>query len=347
MELNTYYIEAYLSSYGKKYISISDLALIVGINKANIAQLYEAVEEMVAGGYIRPVKTSGLNGNYRFPLYKRYLITYTKAVDTGALEKIKSLHPKLLQNGYLKKHPEEYSENEETINALNMFFFNNEGDDYISKKERSFALFGNEKTLDEDKKVPSLLSKLKLGKTDLKYYETPEYSFPDYIPVRKDHLTLLVCENKDIWYGIRRCMYERNFSTIFGTSIDGTVYGGGNKISKKEGALIEYVKFMGNPEIKFLYWGDIDREGFDIYRRTRKVNPGLDISLFLPGYKEMIRRARTMKLRQSPSGKKENMTFEDVLVGFNDDEMTYLNDILSDNIIIPQEIIPYTFLREE
>ena len=103
---------------------------------------------------------------------------------------------------------------------------------------------------------------------------------------------------------------------------------------------------MGNPDVKFLYWGDIDREGFDIFRRTKLVNPSLDISLFIPGYRKMIERARQIEIEDSPSSKKDGMNFENLIEDFIPEERAFLNKVFSKNKLIPQEIIPYTLLNE-
>lgn len=59
------------------------------------------------------------------------------------------------------------------------------------------------------------------------------------ISLKKEQYGLLICENKDIWFNIRRCMFENNYKSLFGMHIDGVVYGDGNKVSQKKGALIE------------------------------------------------------------------------------------------------------------
>ena len=96
----------------------------------------------------------------------------------------------------------------------------------------------------------------------------------------------------------------------------------------------------------FLYWGDIDREGFDIFRRTRDVNDSLEIKLFLPGYRKMIERAQNICLEDSPSSKKEGVSFADLFEDFSAEEQQFLNRVLEDNKLIPQEIISYTILSE-
>ncbi len=81
-----------------------------------------------------------------------------------------------------------------------------------------------------------------MSEEDLGFYNTPEYCFHDYIPERKNSMVLLICENKDIWFNIRRCMFEDNYKSLFGVPIDGVVFGNGNEVTKKQGALTEYIR---------------------------------------------------------------------------------------------------------
>jgi predicted transcriptional regulator len=334
-----------LLEYGKEKISIEDLTSLLNVNITDLKAVYMQVEELVNKGIISPVKASGKNGNLTYPLYKRYHITLKAESNVEDIDKIKHLHPTLQKSGYLISHPGVFHENEEIIKALNKYTFLVESETAISRKERSYEIFGKEKVLD-DSAVKSLLRNLQIGEKELRFYDTPEYCFHDYIPVRKNPMTLLICENKDIWFNIRRCMFEEGFKSLFGISIDGVVYGNGNKVSQKQGALAEYVRFMGNPKVRFLYWGDIDREGFDIYRRTKEVNPNLEIFLFVSGYEKMIERARNIELEDSPSSKKEGKLFNDLFSAFSYEDAIFLKETLAANKLIPQEIISYKFLSE-
>lgn len=333
-----------LLNYGKKNITIEALASLLRIDYSDTKEIFVRVEDLMGDGIIEPVKTSGKNGNLAYSLFKKYRIIVKEEKNEELIAKIKKLHPILQRDGYLATHPAVFQEKEDVILCLNKYFFSKR-EEFVSRKERSFEIFGREKILD-DSTVKTLLRNLQITETELRFYDTPEYCFHDYIPIRKSQMTLLICENKDIWFNIRRCMFEDKFKSLFGIAIDGVVYGNGNKVSQKQGALVEYVKFMGNPKVKFLYWGDIDKEGFDIFRRTKEANSDLDISLFLPGYKKMIERARNMVLEASPSSKKEGMLFDDLLIDFSYDEMIFLKESLAANKLIPQEIISYTFLSE-
>ncbi|MBE6003712.1 MAG: hypothetical protein E7232_06450 [Lachnospiraceae bacterium] len=333
-----------LLNYGKKIIVIEDLAELINVKQSDSKKIFDKIESLKSEGMIEPVNSSGTNGNLMYPLYKKYRILVKREAGEETIKAVNRLHPMLLKSGYLTANPLIYLEFREFVDGLNKFLFSERKDNFISRKERSYALFGREKVLD-DSSVKTLLHKLGISREDLRFYDTPEYCFHDYIPIRKDIMTLLICENKDIWFNIRRYMFEDEWKSLFGIPIDGVVYGEGNRISQKEGALSEYVKFMGEPEVEFLYWGDIDREGFDIFKRTREVNASLRISLFAPGYRRMIERAKGTLLEDSPSSKKEGCDFSELFTEFTEEEQIFLKTVLEDNKLIPQEIISYTQLE--
>lgn len=338
-------VNSKLLVYGKKSITLEDLTDILKVEVSDAKTIFDKVSELIDASILEPVKNSGHNGNLRYPLFKKYRILVKAELSEDVEKQIRQLHPALCKSGYLSSHVQEYLKHREVIDCLNAFFFLKKAREPISRKERSFEIFGREKVLDNPA-VKSLLRHLEISESDLVFYDTPEYCFHDYIPERKNDLTLLICENKDIWFNIRRCMFEDSFRSLFGVAIDGVVYGNGNKVSNKVGALVEYVRFMGNPNVTFLYWGDIDREGFDIFRRTRDVNDSLNIELFIQGYRKMIERAQSICLEDSPSSKKEGVSFENLFEGFSAEERHFLNRVLEENKLIPQEIIPYTVLSE-
>ena len=338
-------IKEKLLEYGKKTITLEDIKTIMKISIMDEQSAYEQISEMIMEEIIEPVKSSGKNGNITYPLYKKYRILVKEEADNETIDEIRKLHPLLLRSGYLSANPLEFQKNRYVVEGLSDYLFGDNDETYVSRKERSFEIFGHEKTLD-DSMVKALLRKLQITESELRFYDTPEYCFHDYISVRKEHMMLLICENKDIWFNIRRRMFEDGVKGLFGIPIDGVVYGEGNKVSDRTGALEEYVKFMGEPDVKFLYWGDIDREGFDIFRRTKDANDMLDISLFVPGYKKMIERAKNIELEDSPSSKKQSMRFDDLINEFSDDERNFLTDIFDNNKLIPQEIISYKYLEE-
>ena len=66
------------------------------------------------------------------------------------LSEISMLHIDLIKYDYLKKNPEVYKKYKKQIELLSKWLFANDLIiEKISKKERSFEIFGHEKTLDD------------------------------------------------------------------------------------------------------------------------------------------------------------------------------------------------------
>ena len=324
---------------------MDEISSLIGVASSDTKTLYNSVVELINQEMIVPIKASDTNGNKAYPLYKKYRIIAEKDESIEEwLERIKRLHPVLRRSGYLSKNPLFFRENAGIIETLSAYFFSKTPSDFVSRKEKSYEIFGHEKLLDKSE-TKSLLRKLEIGKDDLRFYDTPEYCFHDYIPSRKEKMTLLICENKDIWFNIRRLMFEDGIKSLFGVELDGVVFGNGNKAAAKGGALREYVRFMGDPEVSFLYWGDIDREGFDIFRRIKDENPSLEVDLFAQGYEKMIERAKGTDLEDSPSSRLENRDFSDLLKAFSSEDMEFISEVFMNNKLIPQEIISYSNLR--
>lgn len=332
-------IESKLKAWNKKTISKAEMEKL--FHAASDAELYVVVSDAVANGWLSPVKASGGNGNRAYPIFLKYKIT-TSIDYSEAVQEISFLHPTIIKNGYLQKKPELYLKYKEQLNKLSKYLFSTHSEIAVSKKERSFAIFDEEKQL-EDSSFNSLLEYLELTAETLCYYETPEYCFNDYIPIRKTRMTLLICENKDIWFNIRRRMYEDGAGEIFETPIDGVVYGCGNKVSEA-GALSAYTRFMGAESVRYLYWGDIDRAGLNIYISLLKSNPKLDICLFAAAYRKMLEQAENRVIPDSTDHRKRIADYEPIYDLFQGKTKAQLIGAIEQNKRIPQEIVNYEYL---
>ena len=334
-------IETRLKSCNKKTITKSELESL--LYTSSDTELCNLVSDAVDKGLLSPVKTSGTNGNRAFPIYLKYRITIAEDY-TEALSAISMLHPAIIKSGYLLTKPELYLKYETQFQKLNHYLFQTQGSTFVSRKERSFAIFDEEKQLD-DSSFHSLLERLGLTAEVLCYYDTPEYCFNDYIPERKEQMTLLICENKDIWFNIRRRMYEDSARDIFGVRIDGVVYGSGNKISEL-GALSAYTQFMGADNVRYFYWGDIDRAGLNIFMSLVKNNPQLNIQFFTPAYEKMLSLAELRTIPDSLDHREQNRNYEPIYDLFSNEMKRRLSDYINANKRIPQEIISYEKLLE-
>ena len=332
-------IKSKLKVWNKKTISKEDLELLTHVNSDN--ELFELISDAVNQGILSPVKASGNNGNRKYPIWLKYRINLYND-NSKALSEITLLHPLINKTGYLQSKPSLYLKYKSQIEKLNKYLFKNHSLVPISKKERSFEIFDEEKQLD-DKAFYNLLNRLELTPEVLCYYETPEYCFNDYIPEKKEEMTLLICENKDIWFNIRRRMYEDSANSIFGIHIDGVVYGCGNKVSKKN-ALSEYTNFMKADKIDYLYWGDIDRAGLNIYISLIKNNPNINIQLFVPAYEKMMLLAKKRNIPNSEDHREHIAEYEPIYQQFSEESKKLLNEYIKNNKRVPQEIINYEIL---
>ena len=324
-----------LQDYPRKRITLEELNQLCG----NHEQLTEQIMKLTAQGVLVPVKSSGTNGNLKTPLYMRYTICMESSVQIST-DEINALHPRLSANGYLLRNRVQFVNNREFLFCLSEWLTNHEDHDIMSRRERSFSIFGDEKALDNHLR---LLECMGISDDMLGFYETPEQCFSDYIPVRKNRMTLLICENKDIWFNIRRLMYESGTRSLFGTRFDGVIFGQGNDITGKD-KFRSYAQYLGADDVSFLYCGDINRAGFDIFLRLCKAAEMLHIELFLPAYQKMMELSRNIQLPDSDDGRCIMPEMSEILPLFTVDEQEQITKILEDNKRLPQEILSYPVL---
>lgn len=335
------YIEK-LKKYGKKTISKMDMETVFATSSDE--ELFEIISVLSEQQILFPIKSSKTNGNRLYPIYLKYKVSLPQDTYESELKEISALHPLLQSNGYLQSKPEEYKKYRLQLQKLDRYlFYRSENEISISRKERSFEIFDEEKTLD-DKTFCALLERIGITVGVLGFYDTPEYCFNDYIPDRKAQMTLLICENKDIWFNIRRMMFENNATNIFDIHIDGVVYGCGNKVSGMD-ALTTYTEFIGS-EVRYLYWGDIDRAGLNIYLSAVRANPNIDIKLFVPAYEEMLRLAQTKNIPDSDDERNRIEDYSQIFGLVDQNLRTIFEQSIQNNKRIPQEIITYAFLKE-
>lgn len=325
-----------LRDYPRKRITLEELDRICSDHE----RLAEQINELTEQGVLIPVKSSKTNGNLKMPLYMRYTICIEKTAQISP-DEINALYPRLSANGYLLRNREQFINNKKFLCRLSEWLTQHEDDGKMSRRERSFAIFCDEKALDEHLR---LLECMGISCDTLGCYETPEQCFSDYIPLRKNKMTLLICENKDIWFNIRRLMYEKGACTLFDTKIDGVIFGQGNDITGK-GKFRSYARFLGADELHFLYCGDIDRAGFDIFLRLCKTAE-LNIELFVPAYRKMLELSRDIRLPDSDDKRCIIPEMSEILPLFEEHEIKPIEQILQDNKRLPQEILSYPVLAD-
>lgn len=333
-----------LLSLKKATATMQELRQLTGLYTDEL--LFPAVKEAVDSGLLKPFRNAGTNGNLRYPIYEKYHILRQKTDDTELLADIRKLHPLMQKTDHLKKHPAVFQEHRSTLEALSRWLFRRDASPVaVSRKERSFEIFGAEKVLD-DSRVRNLLNRLQISADTLCFYDTPAYCFHDYIPKRSDQMCLLISENKDIWFDLRKMLSEYGRSTLWNAVLDGVIYGEGNRICE-EGALTEYTRFLGVSGVRYLYWGDIDREGLNIAVRLFRNNPELRIEPFRAAYMKMLERAKQFRKVFSDDSRERMEDYASFLNAFEEDERDLLREAMQQNLHIPQEIISFALLLDE
>jgi hypothetical protein len=323
-------------------IGVTELQKIV--READYPTFQRQVDQMVQEGILAPVRASGTNGRLP-PLSNRYRIIRLPEDYTTCLAAIRLLNPVLNISGYLK-NPALYRKHEVILEGLNrcLWYKPELLKEPMSRKERSFSLWGREKLLDEHGALVGEVLKFNgLNEDLLNCYHTPEPFF-EYVHARSEQISVLILENKDTWYTFRKLMQDTGKGVIAGTRVDVILYGEGNKITK-HGALEEYnarmLRGRARQAGEFLYFGDLDLEGIRLFFRTRDANPGLSIRPFIGLYLLMLKLAVGMELPKSLDNRgilAPVTEFADML-GLSGHEL--LLGFLEQGCYIPQEIVNY------
>lgn len=305
-------------------------------------ELYDLLEDLCKRQVIAPVKKSGKT-SFLPQVYREYKKLAVKQDHSHLMPEIRGLHPSLSIDRYLGS-PGEYEDSREYILKLSKMLWQKDErlDQWMSVKEKSYAIWGDEKFL-ESRQGRSILSFHHLDGEKLHYFHAPEPFFCRlFQPEGKGDV--LILENKDTWYSIGRAVKGGDTGQIAGLAVGLLVYGEGNKITREQEGLSAFLEEMGYGKTgqKVWYAGDIDRAGVGIFYDAKRQNPALSIEPCLPLYYGMVRRARL-------GGQKPEMSEDRRAIGWNHDFLSYftgpnrllVRQVLEENRRIPQEILNY------
>lgn len=329
-------------SFSNKYISLEQLMDIAGqIDYQEFAvRLIRYTEE----GLLTPVKASRLNGR-RPALYNKYRIQQPDIDYTDALKNIKLLHPKFDHAKYASQ-PEVYIKFKSEIDALSRFLWEDEAllNEALSINERSFQIWGVEKLLKEKSVIKNIFTYNGWSMEMLNYYETPEPFF-EYNFSEAEEMNILIIENKDTWFSLRKIMQENGFNRLF-RDYHVILYGEGKKIISKNNRLQEYDNLLVGQKNHYYYFGDLDYEGINIYEALVAGNEKLEINLCTELYVAMLLKAKSFSLPNTKDGQiKGNVTR--FLTHFNEQNQQEIRNILEQGLYIPQEILNYSWMKSK
>lgn len=324
----------------------------------------------IESGKIMPVKSSPLNGK-KPALHTSYWLAEEKADYTEETEELQFRTVPAIRTDYYLSHPEAYREERKWVRLLNDFFLEQSRTGtanlpYTSLNERSFQIWGREKFLQKEQ-GRKILSHCGVSLEQLHVYRTTE-PLAYYSHTRQTPQTILILENKDTFYTMRRWLMgdggtddmpfpgngagegtfpERSARKIFGREIGTIIYGAGKGILRS----FEDFRFcvephINDPENEILYFGDLDYEGIGIYERLADLfsTDGVKISPFIRAYEKMIEKAHGCGMDFLPEmSENQNRNLSGKFFRcFSDQTKESMRQILEEGRYIPQEIVLMT-----
>ncbi len=302
-------------------------------------QQYRFVRRLLEQEKIKPVKASGTNGK-RPALYRSYWVTKEKKDYSVLEEELKyRLHPMISVDYYLS-HLENYEKDREFVLLLDHYLRSNQEmlSCQESVNERSFEIWNREKFLTKEQ-GKRILKCCGIQVEELNVYRTAE-PLSYYSHTRKTPQKLLILENKDTFYSMRRHLLEGK-GRIFGEEIGTLIYGAGKRILKSfedfDFCVEPYMAETGN---KIYYFGDLDFEGIGIYEKlAESFFARWEIVPFVWAYEKMLEKAgRASGLPETRE--KQNRNISEVFFSYFDEERRkQMEGILEKEKYIPQEIL--------
>lgn len=307
--------------------------------KESYEQQYQYIKKLIEQEKIKPVKSARGNGK-KPALYCSYWVIEQKKDYSILEEELKyRLHPMISVDYYLS-HLKNYERDREFVLKLDKYLrTRQEMLSYPeSVNERSFEIWNREKFLSREQ-GKAILKRCGLNVQNLNVYGTAE-PLAYYSYTRETPQNLLILENKDTFYSMRRHLLEEKGS-IFGEDIGTLVYGAGKRIFRSFedfGFCVEpYMVECGN---RIYYFGDLDYEGIGIYENFAESFDGRwEIRPFVPAYDAMIRKAcQSDGLPKTKEKQNRNLSSR-FFSYFSDEQEKKMKAVLEREEYIPQEIL--------
>ncbi len=303
-------------------------------------QQYARILNLLEQGRLKPVKKAGTNGK-KPALSLSYWITEEQEPSYQELEEeLKYGLEPLISIEYYLSHLQAYQEDRPWVLMLNRYLKENRFllEQPESCNERSFEIWSREKFLTREQGM-KILKRCKIELDFLNLYETAE-PFAYYSHTREIPQNMLILENKDTFFSMRRFLLEGHFC-VLGVKFGTLIYGGGKRIVKsfQDFALSAepYMKAEGN---KIYYFGDLDYEGIGIYESLARQCRAYEMPVpFTAAYEKMLDKAKgSDALPNARESQNQNLK-GDFFAYFPEHTAARMKKILEMGKYIPQEIL--------
>lgn len=260
--------------------------LLKAYKQKTYSEQYVHIMKLMDSGQIKPIASAGTNGKKPALPLKFWWLQEQDFSDLKQ-ELLYHLSPKISHDYYVKNLAV-YAKERKAVQQLSQYFKTQPDLSIpISLNERSYAIWKQEKFWQKDG-GKTILKHCGLAEDKLNFYTTSE-PFAYYTVHKKVPQTVLIIENKDTFYSMRRHLLAGK-RTIFGQPIGTLIYGAGKRVwsTFKEFQLSAepYLLAEGN---NFVYFGDLDYEGILIYEKLAQFfREYREIKPFVPAYEAML-----------------------------------------------------------
>ena len=203
-----------------------------------------------------------------------------KETDNNIILDISKLNLKNLD--YYFRNQDKYKKHRKYLQKLNDYYIQ-ACKPRLTSNELSFKLFNDEKFFENPKSKINLgleiLLNIKMNYEDFNSYRTQEpfFYFVKAIFFQKDSREILIIENKDTYSTLKSKKICMGYDMI--------IYGEGKKIISSFDLAVEY-GINHNDSIN--YFGDIDSEGFLIYKLFKEKFVNYNIKICCPFYSILL-----------------------------------------------------------
>lgn len=305
------------------------------------AAFYKEMQKLKEEKIIREIANSKSN-MAKLPMKLRWTIITSKVEGLWKDEDIIKCSDILNFKTYIK-HPEYQTKKEWTyIKNIYNFLKEKESRQWASVEERCLELFYDEKFLtdsDNRKKDNKVLKRLSLSLEDIKAKQYGE-QFIYWNRGVSEIKIIIILENHSTFFSFKRAVQKG--IKIFGIEPDALIFGYGKKIIKSFSFLDE----IADPsEVLVYYFGDMDPDGYFIYKALKDKYNNVNIKLLVEAYVEIIKIDKKYK---SKDQQKNEECLKCILDEFDEKNCggykDYIVKLWKESCRIPQEFITYEYL---
>ncbi|MCK8488265.1 DUF2220 domain-containing protein [Paenibacillus sp. MBLB2552] len=263
----------------------------VGIDAFSYKKFASFVRDLEYDGEIVPVKNKQNIHNGKDPHLPVEWRLIKKQIESrwniGQFMTLASL----IDLSFYQSHPGEQTEEAwSRILAVAAFLESHGPKIWVSREERSYQLFHDEKWMDTSE-GKEFLRRIKKTLPDLyaRVYGEPFVYWLQPRMLTEDVRRILIVENRSLFHSCRRVLEESG--NIYGLSPELLIFGRGKHIVSS----LSYLEDLRVPVPLTTIWyaGDYDPSGFAIYDSLKRSSPDYPIQLAITLYEEMAQQAKS------------------------------------------------------